>query len=59
MWETITQAEHPELGIPFFQLHPCYTSELMARRPCPELLDFQPPTCPHPPPLRTRVRCAC
>eukprot|EP01132_Coremiostelium_polycephalum_P002869 gene2869-3565_t len=25
----ISQAEHPLLGIPFYQLHPCETSKLM------------------------------
>lgn len=28
-WSTITQQEHPILGTPFFQLHPCKTAHLM------------------------------
>lgn len=28
---TITQADHPLLGQPFFQLHPCRTAELMSQ----------------------------
>lgn len=28
-WSTITQQEHPILGRPFFQLHPCHTADLM------------------------------
>ncbi|XP_042243183.1 ubiquitin-like-conjugating enzyme ATG10 [Homarus americanus] len=28
-WESLTQKEHPLLGQPFFQLHPCYTGKLM------------------------------
>lgn len=28
-WDTITQQEHPLLGQPFFQLHPCRTEEFM------------------------------
>ena len=27
--DTLTQAEHPVLGVPLFQLHPCRTAELM------------------------------
>jgi len=30
-WTTLTQQEHPLLGRPFLQLHPCQTSELMAK----------------------------
>ena len=29
-WDTLTQAEHPVLGRPFFHLHPCHTTSLMA-----------------------------
>lgn len=29
-WSTLTQAEHPILGRPFFHLHPCHTASLMA-----------------------------
>ncbi|KAK4302972.1 hypothetical protein Pmani_024999 [Petrolisthes manimaculis] len=28
-WNSLTQTEHPVLGRPFFQLHPCRTAELM------------------------------
>ncbi|XP_071799639.1 ubiquitin-like-conjugating enzyme ATG10 [Asterias amurensis] len=28
-WSFITQQEHPILGRPFFQLHPCHTADLM------------------------------
>lgn len=28
-WETITQQEHPILGIPYFMIHPCYTADFM------------------------------
>ncbi|XP_071478768.1 ubiquitin-like-conjugating enzyme ATG10 [Diadema antillarum] len=28
-WTFITQQEHPYLGRPFFQLHPCHTTDLM------------------------------
>ncbi|XP_072024965.1 ubiquitin-like-conjugating enzyme ATG10 isoform X2 [Amphiura filiformis] len=28
-WTFITQQEHPYLGRPFFQLHPCHTADLM------------------------------
>lgn len=28
-WSFITQAEHPCLSIPFFQIHPCHTDKLM------------------------------
>ncbi|XP_076032165.1 autophagy-related 10 [Oratosquilla oratoria] len=28
-WESLTQQEHPLLGRPFFQLHPCGTAKLM------------------------------
>ncbi|XP_074642454.1 ubiquitin-like-conjugating enzyme ATG10 [Tubulanus polymorphus] len=30
-WSMITQQEHPVLGRPFYQLHPCRTSELMGK----------------------------
>ncbi|XP_053633399.1 ubiquitin-like-conjugating enzyme ATG10 [Cherax quadricarinatus] len=30
-WETLTQNEHPLLGRPFFQLHPCNTAKLMSQ----------------------------
>lgn len=30
-WGTLTQAEHPLLGRPYFQLHPCNTAKLMAQ----------------------------
>ncbi|XP_047493106.1 ubiquitin-like-conjugating enzyme ATG10 isoform X1 [Penaeus chinensis] len=29
-WESLTQQEHPVLGRPFYQLHPCNTAKLMA-----------------------------
>lgn len=28
-WSFLTQAEHPVLSIPFFQLHPCHTADFM------------------------------
>ncbi|XP_077500542.1 autophagy-related 10 isoform X1 [Amblyomma americanum] len=28
-WTTVTQQEHPVQGVPFFQLHPCKTAQLM------------------------------
>ena len=28
-WTFLTQVEHPYLGIPFYYLHPCHTSDLM------------------------------
>uniref|UniRef100_A0A131Z6J3 Ubiquitin-like-conjugating enzyme ATG10 n=1 Tax=Rhipicephalus appendiculatus TaxID=34631 RepID=A0A131Z6J3_RHIAP len=28
-WSTVTQQEHPIQGVPYFQLHPCKTAELM------------------------------
>lgn len=28
-WSTVTQQEHPIRGIPFFQLHPCKTEQMM------------------------------
>lgn len=28
-WNSLTQTEHPVLGRPFFQLHPCHTADLM------------------------------
>lgn len=28
-WSTITQQEHPILGIPYFMIHPCYTADFM------------------------------
>ncbi|XP_046576719.1 ubiquitin-like-conjugating enzyme ATG10 [Haliotis rubra] len=30
-WTTLTQQEHPILGRPFFQLHPCHTADLMSK----------------------------
>lgn len=30
-WESLTQVEHPVLGSPFFQLHPCNTMILMSK----------------------------
>nr|XP_045587118.1 ubiquitin-like-conjugating enzyme ATG10 [Procambarus clarkii] len=30
-WESLTQKEHPLLGRPFFQLHPCHTAKLMSQ----------------------------
>ncbi|KAH9523450.1 E2-like conjugating enzyme atg10 [Bulinus truncatus] len=30
-WATLTQQDHPILGHPFVQLHPCHTAELMAQ----------------------------
>ncbi|KAI0229423.1 Ubiquitin-like-conjugating enzyme ATG10 [Lamellibrachia satsuma] len=30
-WTTLTQQEHPHLGRPFFQLHPCHTGQLMGK----------------------------
>ncbi|XP_059162878.1 ubiquitin-like-conjugating enzyme ATG10 [Physella acuta] len=30
-WATLSQQEHPLLGRPYFQLHPCHTSDLMAQ----------------------------
>lgn len=30
-WGTLTQAEHPLLGQPYFQLHPCNTAKLMGQ----------------------------
>lgn len=30
-WESLTQTEHPLLGRPFFQLHPCHTAKLMGQ----------------------------
>ncbi|KAL3868629.1 hypothetical protein ACJMK2_041420 [Sinanodonta woodiana] len=32
-WTFITQQEHPILGRPFYQLHPCHTSTLMSQIP--------------------------
>ncbi|XP_064625045.1 ubiquitin-like-conjugating enzyme ATG10 [Lineus longissimus] len=32
-WTFITQQEHPLLGRPFFQVHPCHTSTLMKQVP--------------------------
>lgn len=29
-WNMITQQEHPELGIPYFTIHPCYTADFMS-----------------------------
>lgn len=29
-WESVTQCEHPILGQPFYHLHPCHTSSVMA-----------------------------
>ncbi|KAK7074607.1 E2-like conjugating enzyme atg10 [Halocaridina rubra] len=29
-WQSLTQQEHPVLGRPFFQLHPCKTSSVMS-----------------------------
>ncbi|XP_037528785.1 ubiquitin-like-conjugating enzyme ATG10 isoform X1 [Rhipicephalus sanguineus] len=28
-WSTVTQQEHPIQGVPYFQLHPCKTAQLM------------------------------
>lgn len=30
-WQFITQHEHPILGRPFFQLHPCHTETMMSK----------------------------
>lgn len=30
-WSFLTQAEHPLLGVPFFHVHPCATSEAMTQ----------------------------
>ncbi|XP_059149447.1 ubiquitin-like-conjugating enzyme ATG10 isoform X2 [Physella acuta] len=30
-WATLSQQEHPLLGRPYFQLHPCHTSDLMSQ----------------------------
>ncbi|XP_071118274.1 ubiquitin-like-conjugating enzyme ATG10 [Haliotis cracherodii] len=30
-WTILTQQEHPILGRPFFQLHPCHTADLMSK----------------------------
>ncbi|KAI8787386.1 ubiquitin-like-conjugating enzyme ATG10 isoform X1 [Biomphalaria glabrata] len=30
-WSTLTQQEHPLLGRPFLQLHPCHTADFMAQ----------------------------
>ncbi|RUS76230.1 hypothetical protein EGW08_016003 [Elysia chlorotica] len=30
-WTTLTQQEHPLLGRPYLQLHPCHTADLMAQ----------------------------
>lgn len=30
-WESLTQTEHPFIGRPFFQLHPCHTAKLMGQ----------------------------
>ncbi|GFO18860.1 ubiquitin-like-conjugating enzyme atg10 [Plakobranchus ocellatus] len=30
-WATLTQQEHPLLGRPYLQLHPCHTGDLMAQ----------------------------
>ncbi|XP_067678761.1 ubiquitin-like-conjugating enzyme ATG10 [Haliotis asinina] len=30
-WSILTQQEHPILGRPFFQLHPCHTADLMSK----------------------------
>ncbi|PRD35409.1 UNVERIFIED_CONTAM: Atg10 [Trichonephila clavipes] len=29
-WNTLTQQEHPVLGIPYFMVHPCYTADLLS-----------------------------
>ncbi|CAL1270579.1 unnamed protein product [Larinioides sclopetarius] len=29
-WNMLTQQEHPMLGIPYFMVHPCYTSDLLS-----------------------------
>ncbi|KAF8796665.1 Ubiquitin-like-conjugating enzyme ATG10 [Argiope bruennichi] len=29
-WNMLTQQEHPILGIPYFMIHPCYTSDLLS-----------------------------
>lgn len=31
-WSTITQQDHPILGIPYFMIHPCYTADFMKNR---------------------------
>jgi len=28
-WTFLTQQEHPYLGVPFYQLHPCHTADMM------------------------------
>ncbi|KAL9951819.1 hypothetical protein ACROYT_G044554 [Oculina patagonica] len=30
-WTFLTQQEHPYLGVPFYQLHPCHTADMMKR----------------------------
>ncbi|XP_064109753.1 ubiquitin-like-conjugating enzyme ATG10 [Macrobrachium nipponense] len=30
-WESLTQHDHPVLGVPYFQLHPCNTMKLMSQ----------------------------
>ncbi|KAJ8305914.1 hypothetical protein KUTeg_016459 [Tegillarca granosa] len=32
-WSFLTQQEHPFLGRPFYQLHPCHTADLMKQVP--------------------------
>lgn len=42
-WESLTQQEHPVLGRPFYQLHPCNTSKLMSEfnKGCKDLTTFK------------------
>jgi len=30
LWSTLSQTEHPFIGVPFYMLHPCNTSKLMS-----------------------------
>ncbi|PFX32178.1 ubiquitin-like-conjugating enzyme ATG10 [Stylophora pistillata] len=30
-WTLLTQQEHPHLGVPFYQLHPCHTADMMKK----------------------------
>lgn len=30
-WTFLTQQEHPHLGVPFYQLHPCHTADMMKK----------------------------
>ncbi|XP_068201570.1 ubiquitin-like-conjugating enzyme ATG10 [Palaemon carinicauda] len=33
-WESLTQQDHPVLGVPYFHLHPCNTMKLMSQLNC-------------------------